>query len=66
MVLIYIRLINKRWHQPESPEVPPESTSQKPEIDMKQADNTNFRQAKNARYIRNIQEVYYLERRVFL
>lgn len=66
MVLIYIRLINKRWHQPESHEVPPESTSQKPEVDMKQADNTNFRHAKNARSIRNIQEVYYLERRVFL
>ena len=59
MVLLYIRLIHKPWHlhQP---------TSKKHEAELNQTDNTNFRQAKNAEAIRKIEQVYHLERRLFV
>lgn len=66
MVLLYIRLINKSWHPPELPEVPQQPTSKKSEVELEQVDNTKSRIAKNAEAIRNIQQVYHLERRLFV
>ena len=59
MVLFYIRLIHKPWHQHQP-------TSNKPEAELKEADDTNFRQTKNAEAIRKIKQVYHLERRLFV
>lgn len=66
MVLLYIRLIDRLWYPPESLEVPHQPTSKKPELELEQADNTNARQAKNAEAIRKLQQVYHLERRLFV
>lgn len=66
MVLLYIRPIDKPWHPPSSPEVPRQPTSKKLEPELEKADNTNARQAKNVEAIRNIQQVYHLERRLFV
>jgi hypothetical protein len=66
MVLLYIQRINKGWHPPESFEMPHQPTSKKPEVDMEKADNTHLIQTKIAESSRNIQQVYYLERRLCL
>ncbi|MEP0857135.1 hypothetical protein [Trichocoleus sp. DQ-U1] len=66
MVLLFVQRINKGWHPPESFKMPHQPTSKKPEVDMKQADNTHLMKTKNAESRRNIQQVYHLERRLFL
>ena len=66
MMLLYIQRIDKGWHLPESFEVQHQPTSQKPEVDTEQADNTHLTQTKTAESRRNTQQVYHLERRLFL
>ena len=66
MVLLYIQRINKGWHPPESFEMQHQPTSKKPEVGIKIADNTHLIQTKIAESRRNIQQVYYLERRLCL
>ncbi|MEW5860563.1 MAG: hypothetical protein AB1861_24775 [Cyanobacteriota bacterium] len=66
MMLLYIQRINKGWHPPEPFEVQHQSTSQKPEVESEQLDNTHLTQTKNAESRRNTQQVYHLERRLFL
>ncbi|MFE1744760.1 hypothetical protein [Coleofasciculus sp. H7-2] len=66
MVLLYVQQVNKRWHPPESFEVPHQPTSKKPEVEPEQLDNTHLIQTKNAESRRNTQQVYHLERRFFL
>lgn len=66
MVLFYVQRINQGWHPPESFKVLHQPASKKPEVDMKQADNTHLMKTKNAESRRNTQQVYYLERRLFL
>ncbi len=67
MVLLYIRLIDdKPWHSSESHKAPHRLTSKKPEVELEKAGNTNLIQNKNAEAIRNIQELYHLERRLFV
>ncbi|MBD2742322.1 hypothetical protein [Coleofasciculus sp. FACHB-1120] len=65
-MLLYIQRINKGWHPPETFEVQHWSTSQKPEVEPEQLDNTHLIQTKNAESRRNTQQVYHLERRLFL
>ena len=65
-MLLYIQRINKGWHLPESFKMPHQPTSKKPEVDMEKADNTYLIQTKIADSSRNIQQVYYLERRLCL
>lgn len=65
-MLLYIRLIKKHRHLPEPSEELPRSTSRKSEVESEQADTTNLRQTKNAESRRNIQKIYYLERRAFV
>ena len=66
MVLLYIRPVNKPWYQPESSELPQKPTSNNPELELKKADSTKLKFAKNTEAIRNIQQIYHLERRLFV
>ena len=66
MMLLYIQRIDKGWHPPEPFEVRHQPTSQKPEVEPEQLDNTHLIQTKNAESRRNTLQVYYLERRLFL
>ena len=64
MISLYIRL--PLWHLPESFDVPHRSTSKNSEVETEAAHTTNFSQDKNTEAIRNIQQVYHLERRLFV
>lgn len=64
-MLIYIRLINKPWHLPDLLEVPHQHTSQKTEVELEKTARANLRKTKITSNIRNIQQVYYLERQWF-
>lgn len=64
-MLLYIRLLNKPWQMPDSPEVPHKLTSKKPEVESEKTERTNFGRTQITSAIRNVQQVYYLERRWF-
>lgn len=66
MILLYIQLINKPWYPPESIEMPYQPTFKKLKLELERADIIDLRIAKNAKAIRKIQQVYYLERRLFV
>ena len=66
MMLLYIRLIDKFTDPLELPEVPQQPTYKKSKVELEQADNTKLIVDKNAEAIRNIQQFYHLERRLFV
>ncbi|WP_017655261.1 hypothetical protein [Fortiea contorta] len=63
--MFYIQIVDRRWEKPESSvnRVPP--IPQPLEIEAQTKKSLQLAKAKTTDYIRNIQQVYYLERRSF-
>jgi hypothetical protein len=63
--MFYIQVVQRRWDKPESSINKIPQTSKSSEVKGIKNNNSQFAPSKTNEYISNIQQVYYLERRIF-
>ncbi|MFH7027124.1 MAG: hypothetical protein ACHBN1_17365 [Heteroscytonema crispum UTEX LB 1556] len=63
--MFYIQVVQKHWDKTESPTKKSPRTSKLSSVKEINKKNAQFAKAKTDEYISNIQQVYYLERRMF-
>jgi hypothetical protein len=63
--MFYIQVVQRRWDKPESSTNKIPRTSKPSEVKGIKNKNSQFALSKTNEYINNIQQVYYLERRMF-
>ncbi|MBW4562150.1 MAG: hypothetical protein KME32_13540 [Mojavia pulchra JT2-VF2] len=61
----YIQIVNKRWNNPEPSANKAPTISKPSEVEEVNEKSSEFAKAKSTEYIRNAQQNYYLERRLF-
>ena len=64
--MMYTRVVQRRWNQPESPVNQKASSSSNPsELEANNEKNLKFARQKTTEYIHNAQQVHFQERRMF-
>ncbi|MDF5735760.1 hypothetical protein [Nostoc sp. S13] len=63
--MFYIQLKDRRWNKPESPGNKAAFTCKRLEVEAINEKSSKFALLKTTEYIRNIQQAYYLEFRLF-
>jgi hypothetical protein len=63
--MFYIQVVQKSWDKPKSPVNKAPPTSKLSEVEGRNHKSSQFAKNKTTEYIRNTQQVYYLERRLF-
>lgn len=63
--MFYIQVVEKSWDKPKSPVNKAPPTSKPSEVEGINHKNSQFAKNKTTEYIRNTQQVYYLQHRLF-
>jgi hypothetical protein len=63
--MFYIQVVDKFWDTPESPVNKRPPTSKPSEVEAQPEKSFQFAKTKTTDYIRNTQQIYYLESRLF-
>jgi hypothetical protein len=63
--MFYIQVVHKSWDRRESPANQASSTSKQSEVEARNEKSSKLAKAKFSARIRNTQQLYYLDRRLF-
>ena len=63
--MFYIQVVHKSWDRRQSPPNQASSTSKQSEVEARNEKSSKFAKAKFSDRIRNTQQVYYLDSRLF-